>query len=752
MEIFAPAGNFESLKQAVQSGADCVYLGLDSFNARMRADNFTVETLAQAVELCHLHGTKVFLTLNILVKPNEFDKALEVASQAYLCGVDGIICADFGLSSLLAQHLPDCDIVFSTQANVQNSEGCTVSKQLGINSLVLSREIDKKTVIDIRKNHPEINLEYFVQGALCVSVSGQCQMSSAVDAYSGNRGQCKQPCRQAYSCYFDGKKTNEGYLLSTKDLFLADKIDELKQLGINRIKIEGRNRRKEYVGQATEVYRKAIDGKTLTNDDITNLKKMFNRGDFTQGYMYEPDMGKIMYPYSQGHKGLEVGQIEVVKDKFCIATTKQKFKSGDAFKIFRNNIEVGNAVFAEEQKGKIKLSYSGKIKAGDKISVTTDSALLEQYAQLTKKVGVVLQIEAYENLPVKCTAICKGKTFTFESDFVCDIAQNNPTSSDEIAKQMSKLGDTQFTILDIVVKSGHIFLPKSKINEFRRNIFDQISKKLTHLDRTHPTFNKPQIDKTSCKNMVAVCISAPNQMPFAQNCDVVIVKPKEYTKQFLSQFEGKFYLDLPNFALKDDVELLKKLIAEIPNITGISANSLYAIDLAKQFDKKLFLNQGMNIFNDYTTNLWKDAHFAYSNELSINEISSFKNQNGFVYAEGYNVCMTLAHCPVQVNFKCTCKNCKYKGDLTYKDKLGNEFLIKRKRLSKCYFELLNGHRLSGFEKLTQNHNFYLNLCDLNEEKTKTIIDSYITFAKTGAKNSFGFAEKTTNGHLFKNVK
>ena len=752
MEIFAPAGNFESLKQAVQSGADCVYLGLDSFNARMKADNFTAETLAQAVQLCHLYGTKVFLTLNILVKPNEFEKALDVASQAYMCGVDGIICADFGLCELLAKHLPGCDVVFSTQANVQNSEGCAVSKQLGINSLVLSREIDKKTVLDVRKNHPDINIEYFVQGALCVSVSGQCQMSSAVDAYSGNRGQCKQPCRQNYSCFSDGKKINEGYLLSTKDLCLADKIGELKQLGINRVKIEGRNRRKEYVGQATEVYRKAIDGKTITQNDYSNLKKMFNRGDYTKGYMYEADFGKIIYPHSQGHKGLEVGKIDVVKDKFCIASVNQKFKSEDAFKIFRNNIEVGNAVFAEDQNGKIKLSYSGKIKPGDKLNVTTQSALLEQYADLTKKIGANVQVDAKVGQPIKCIVTCKNQTFLFESNFVCDKAQNNPTSSQEIAKQMAKLGDTQFTILDIVVKNDDIFVPKSKINEFRRQIFEQLAQKLTCFEREKPNYNLPQIESKTHQNLVAVCISHPEQVAFVTDCDYIIVKPQEYAKAFLDKFDCRFYLDLPNFALKDDVDLLKKLVAENDNIIGISANSLYAIEIAKQFDKKLFLNVGMNIFNDYSANLWKDAPFVYSNELTINEISTFKNQNGFVYAEGYNVCMTLAHCPVQVNFKCTCKNCKYKGDLVYKDKLGNEFLIKRKRLSKCYFELLNGHRLSGFEKLSQNHNFYLNLCGLDSEKTQTITNAYTTFAKTGVKNSFGFAEKTTNGHLFKNVK
>ncbi|MBQ9715164.1 MAG: DUF3656 domain-containing protein, partial [Clostridia bacterium] len=506
------------------------------------------------------------------------------------------------------------------------------------------------------------------------------------------------------------------------------------------------------VGQATEVYRKAIDGKTITQNDYSNLKKMFNRGDYTKGYMYEADFGKIMYPHSQGHKGLEVGKIDVVKDKFCIASVNQKFKSGDAFKIFRNNIEVGNAVFAEDQNGKIKLSYSGKIKPGDKLNVTTQSALLEQYADLTKKIGANVQVDAKVGQPIKCIVTCKNQTFLFESNFVCDKAQNNPTSSQEIAKQMAKLGDTQFTILDIVVKNDDIFVPKSKINEFRRQIFEQLAQKLTCFEREKPNYNLPQTESKTHQNLVAVCISHPEQVAFVTDCDYIIVKPQEYAKAFLDKFDCRFYLDLPNFALKDDVDLLKKLVAENDNIIGISANSLYGTEIAKQFDKKLFLNVGMNIFNDYSANLWKDAPFVYSNELTINEISTFKNQNGFVYAEGYNVCMTLAHCPVQVNFKCTCKNCKYKGDLVYKDKLGNEFLIKRKRLSKCYFELLNGHRLSGFEKLSQNHNFYLNLCGLDSEKTQTITNAYTTFAKTGVKNSFDFAEKTTNGHLFKNVK
>jgi len=752
MEIFAPAGNFESLKQAVQSGADCVYLGLDSFNARMKADNFTVETLAQAVRLCHLHGTKVFLTLNILVKPGEFNNALEVAKQAYMCGIDGIICADFGLASILTKYLPECDVVFSTQANIQNTEGCLISKDLGINSVVLSREIDEETILDIKSNCPDMNFEYFVQGALCVAVSGQCQMSSAVDMFSGNRGQCKQPCRQIYSCYHGSKKIKEGYLLSTKDLCLYDKIDHLKKLGINRIKIEGRNRRKEYVGQATEVYRKAIDGKIVSKTDFSNLKKMFNRGDYTTGYMYEENSANIMYPFSQGHKGLEVGKIVQLKDKFCIATCNSTFQKGDAFKIFRNNIEVGNAIFSNMQNGKLFLSYSGNLKPGDKVHVTTDTSLLNQYSQLNKKVSISLTVEAYPNAPIRCSCICNDSTIYLESDFVCDEAINNPTTTDEIIKQLSKLGDTEFTISNIVVKSGNVFLPKSKINEFRRQLIEKLAKELVPNNRQTPVFMLQKIDRSNAENKVAICISSPTQVVSAKKCDFIIVKPHEYTKQFIAQFDDEFYLDLPNFALKRDVDLLRDLILSNKNIIGVSANSLYGIQLAKELNKKLFLGQGMNIFNDYSADLWKNVPFIYSNELTLNEIEYFKNQSGFIYAEGYNVCMTLAHCPIQVNFNCNCKNCKYSGDLTYKDKFGNEFLIKRKKLSKCYFELHNGHRLSSFEKLNRNHNFYINLCDIDEEKTKIITEAYTTFAKEGIKNNFSFAEKTTNGHINKSVK
>lgn len=747
-----------SLKQAVQSGADCVYLGLDSFNARMKADNFTLETLDEVVKLCHLFDTKVFLTLNILIKPDEFNQAADLAAKAYAKGVDGIICADFGLSALLAKTLDGCDIVFSTQANIQNSEGCREAQNLGINSVVLSRETDRQTIQDIRKNFPDINLEYFAHGALCVSVSGQCRMSSAVDAYSGNRGQCKQPCRQYYSCYRGEKKVKDGYLLSTKDLCLASEIDDLKKLGINRIKIEGRNRRSEYVGQAAEVYRKATDGKKISADDVRSLKKMYNRGDFTKGYMYNARKSQnIMDSKIQGHKGVECGSITQVKDKFCFASLDGEYSKGDGFKIIRNGVEVGSAVLLDTAKGQARLSYNGNVKQNDKVHITSDNKLLGKYADFTKKLSLDLTITAKSGEPVKCVCKCKNEAVSLESDFICQKAENKPVSTQEIIAQFSKLGDTYFTISNIVVKNDDIFIPKAKLNEFRRNVVESITQQLLQSNRVLPVVKLPQLQQKTDTPKIAARFSSYSQMNMAAKCDIVIARPDIYSKEVLSQFDGLdgYYLDLPNFALKSDVEVLRALLSD-KKIIGISANSLYAVQLAKQYGKKLFLNQGMNIFNDYSANLWQDdvAGFVYADELTLGEIKKFKNQSGFVFAEGQNTCMTLAHCPIQTNFDCTCSNCKYDGkDLSYKDKFGNTFAIKRKKLANCYFEVLNGHRLSAYGKLDKPRGVYLDLANVEAAQCDDIISAYRHFIDCGNKIDFqNYDTEITYGHLFKSVK
>lgn len=759
MEIFAPAGNFDSMLQAVENGADCVYLGMDVFNARMKADNFNPDNFSEAVGICHLFGVKVYLTLNILIKPKEFSEALNVAAFAYNNGADGIICADYGLTAFLAANLPaDCDITFSTQANIQNAEGCLEAKSLGVNSVVVSREVDRETIRDIKTRCPGTSLEYFVQGALCVCVSGQCQLSSAVDVYSGNRGQCKQPCRQYYSAFENGKKLAEGYLLSPKDLSLADKIDELKNLGINRIKIEGRNRRKEYVGESVRIYRKAVNGGKITDNDKIRLKKMFNRGDYTRGYLYEGNSPSLMSTSIQGHKGVKCGVVAKITDKFCLINADYTATKGDAYKIIRLRKEVGSAVCVEILgNNTVKAAFNGKVKEGDAAHITSDNKLLSEFDKFTRKAPLEMIVEARIGNKMLCRCRCDSVEKTVESDFVCEKAVKSPLSSAEIANQLSKLGDTYFTITNIVVDSDDIFVAKSQLNEFRRKIVSRMYSELTASRRQKILLTTKEGAATAADNAgrVAVVISESAQVEAARLCDIIIVSPDVYDSQNIARFDiDAFYLDIPNFLLKKDVDVIKQILSADKRIIGVCANSLGGVYLAKEFSKKLLLGPGMNIFNDYSVGLWKDYgyDFVYSNELSLNEINDFRNKDGFVYAEGNICCMTLAHCPIKLVKNCSCDKCKYHGDITYKDRLNNEFLIKRKVVSKCYFELINTHRLSTCGKIDSRRNFYLNLRGMSAEESKRTIDSYLSLVGGGNNNEIPILKNTTNGHLFKKVK
>ena len=759
MQILAPAGNKDSLKQAIQNGADCVYLGVNEFNARMNAENFSLENFSETVAFCHLFGVKVFLTLNILIKPNEFDNAVKTAISAYEQGVDGIICADFGLAKILAQNLVGCDVVFSTQANIQNTQGCVAAKELGINSVVLSREIDKTTVKNIYETIPDMNLEYFGHGALCVCVSGQCQLSSVAGPYSGNRGQCKQPCRQKYVSYDkNGKVLKEGYLLSAKDLCLIKKLDELKELGINRLKIEGRNRRKEYVGQATKLYRLAVDGKKVGKSEINQLKKVFNRGDFTQGYFYEKNAGNLIYPYVQGHKGLSCGKIVSINKDICKARCEFELKEGDAFKILRNNSEVGNAIyFSSNKDGSFNLKFKGEVRQGDELSITGQTSQLNDFSRFDKSVDVRLVFEAKIGNKMQLSASAKNIEVQCKSDFVCPEAEKSSTSEQEISTQLSKTGDFQFTITNIVIKKDNVFIPKSQLNELRRQTLLKLAKKLTEQNRVSiDDFKLPKIQSKNFSGKSAVVFCSEKQIcNELKSVDILIYKPFDFSKQNVEKvsklLNKEFYLDLPNFATDADVQIIDNLL-DVKNMVGICANSLYAVELAKKHGKKLFLGKGINIFNDFSAQMFdefsNETSFSYSNELTFDEIKQFKDKSGFVPLFGYNCCMTLAHCPIQVNYNCTCENCKYNGDIFYRDTLNNTFNIKRKRISKCYFELYNGVATNNLGKAV-DYNIIVDICDIDDLSAKSILN-YL--ADRQEKNIPALKFKSTSGHFNKCVK
>lgn len=280
MELLAPAGSMEALRAAVCNGADAVYLGADTFNARMNARNFSAADLQEAVVYCHVRGVKVHLTLNTLVLDREMPRAAELIRLVASCGVDAFIVQDLGVVSLCRQLAPDVPIHASTQMSIHSLEGVMEAAALGCSRVVLARELPAEEIAHICKKSP-VEIEVFVHGALCMCYSGQCYLSSVIGRRSGNRGQCAQPCRLPYGY---GRFESTRYPLSLKDNCLAGELDELRRMGVASIKIEGRMKRPEYVAIVTRAYRTVLNGGKLMPSDLQELETAFSRQGFTDGY------------------------------------------------------------------------------------------------------------------------------------------------------------------------------------------------------------------------------------------------------------------------------------------------------------------------------------------------------------------------------------------------------------------------------------------------------------------------------------
>lgn len=280
MELLAPAGSMEALRAAVCNGADAVYLGADTFNARINARNFSAADLQEAVVYCHVRGVKVHLTLNTLVLDREMPRAAELIRLAASCGVDAFIVQDLGMVLLCRQLAPDVPIHASTQMSIHSLEGVMEAAALGCSRVVLARELPAEEIAHICKKSP-VEIEVFVHGALCMCYSGQCYLSSVIGRRSGNRGQCAQPCRLPYGY---GRFESTRYPLSLKDNCLAGELDELRRMGVASIKIEGRMKRPEYVAIVTRAYRTVLNGGKLMPSDLQELETAFSRQGFTDGY------------------------------------------------------------------------------------------------------------------------------------------------------------------------------------------------------------------------------------------------------------------------------------------------------------------------------------------------------------------------------------------------------------------------------------------------------------------------------------
>lgn len=295
-ELLSPAGSVAAFDAAIEAGADAIYLGLPSFNARINAQNFTPADIGAAISRAHAYGVKVYITLNTLVYDKEIDDFLRTAEVAYLSGADAVIVADLGAASLLREHIPELELHASTQMSGHNTNAARELQRLGFSRMVCAREMSEGDLRTFVKESP-IEAEVFVHGALCVCHSGQCLFSSLVGGRSGNRGECAQPCRLPYG------KSGNAYPLSLKDLSLAAHAHKLIDMGIASFKIEGRMKSPEYVRDVTRIWRRLIDEHRGANSsEMRELAEIFSRGGLTDGYYKKEINTKMLGVRSEGDK------------------------------------------------------------------------------------------------------------------------------------------------------------------------------------------------------------------------------------------------------------------------------------------------------------------------------------------------------------------------------------------------------------------------------------------------------------------
>ncbi|WP_018969588.1 U32 family peptidase [Rubritalea marina] len=495
-ELLSPAGNWDCARAAVANGADAIFFGLSKFNARLRADNFTDADLPELMDFLHAHGVKGFVTMNTLIFTEELAAAEEQLRLLERCGVDAIIVQDLGLAKLCRRVAPSVEIHASTQMTITSPEGLEfIDSIYKLERAVLSREL---SLTEINKFKPSecVPLEVFVHGALCVAYSGQCLTSESLGQRSANRGECAQACRMPYELVVDGETVDMGekrYLLSPQDLAAVDLIPDLVKQGVVSYKIEGRLKTPEYVAAVTRVYRKAIDdavaerASTITDRDRYAMEMTFSRG-LTTGWLAGTNHPYLTHGKFGKKRGVRVGTVENCGSGWIIFNQEGEhgLKAGDGI-VFdageNRNLEQGSRIWAVEGNTlKFHVKHCGinwdRIKPGIVIYKTDDPKLNSEVKALWKNAKLEplrdgLHITVTGTLDSPLTLSCNG--ISVSSSEKLEAAQNRPLSTETLAKQLGRLGQTAYELGSVDNQlEGELILPVSALNRLRRALVEKL--------------------------------------------------------------------------------------------------------------------------------------------------------------------------------------------------------------------------------------------------------------------------------------
>lgn len=776
IELLSPVGEWNSLVSAVQNGANAVYFGADEFNARMNSKNFNREELKKAIEYAKLRNVKTNLTLNILIKNDEFSKAMELVEYAYTCGIDAIIVQDLGLAKAIIKSFPDLEVHSSTQMTVYNLEGARKIQEMGFKRCVLARELSVDEIKHICKN-VNIEIEVFIHGALCICYSGQCLMSSIIGGRSGNRGKCAGTCRLPYSLLNNGKEADKGYLLSSKDVCTLDILPELIQAGVKSFKIEGRMKSPEYVGTVTSVYRKYID---LANsnkpykvqaEDKEKLMQIFNRGGFSTGYL-KGKLGKEMvYKYKPNHMGIYIGKVEHYNPNkgYTKIKLEKELNLGDSISIKDGTCKISELMIGNNniKQGKVGQTVTigriyGKINNGDKVYRTVDINLNREINQRLSKENIKREINCEiiikEDTPIslKVQDITTGIEI-IKTSSVPQKAEKQGLTRERIEEQISKLGNTVFEVANIKIEIGDKLITQiSGINELRRETIQELEEKIRQTFIRKPrkkVEEKEIISKQSISApRVSVCLNSMSEtLEYSklQGIDNIYIplrfftapKLKKQVKEITENFNT--YLLMPAISKSNYEKINIEAILKEYKIAGVVISNISQLETFKNL--KTIANYTMNVMNNHSIKELEDLgieRYTVSPETDKNTILSL---NGNIEKElivyGRTLLMTTEYCAIGIYKNCpgTCEH----GTFKLKDRMGFEFPIYTDRIN-CN-NLIYNSKITSIEWKEFNPNtIRIDILDETIEE----INSIVNIHKQGKRLE---GQNYTNGNLNKEI-
>lgn len=701
-EILAPAGSLESFNAAISAGADAIYVGGLKFGARAYANNFDEETLIDSIKRAHLHGVKVYLTTNTLIKNNElYNEYYDFLSPYYEIGLDAVIVQDFGLMSFIHKEFPDIEIHASTQCSLFTHFCANELREMfNITRLVPARELSIEQIRKLRKN-TNLEIEVFTHGALCYCYSGKCLMSSLCGGRSGNRGRCAQPCRHLYSYDNSNRK---GYYLSTKDLCSINNIDKLIEAGVDSFKIEGRMKKPEYVALCTALYKKYTNlyydlGSDKYREyikkhqdefekDVISLSDIYNRGGFSDGYFNQHNGNNMMCFDRPNHFGTFAGFVEESSKKSCSIRLAQDIGAHDVLEI-RGNSQKNYYEFTTKNcfsKGdllKTNITPGIIIKKGQQVFRTRNQILLDEINSNTnniKRIPLRMEFIAKKNDKSVLKAYCDDISVQCSGNEV-QKAQSSPVSKDRLISQLTKLGNTEFVCQNINIDcDDDIFIPMGEINELRRNTILKLIKefekkysrdlvkretriKQAYLKKEKYSINDivfhVSINDTKISNQVISLLCNNKMIKFVHFC---MSKDKNYNRNILDKLVSNRkvpVIKLPEILTYDNCDIVMECVEDIMNWSEAmyevnNPDSLVLLKKTGVTEDKIIIGPSVYCFNDYSLEVFENMadYISLPYELAFNEIPTKQ-----ACPEKTEVLMTvLGHIPTMVSAQCVKKN------------------------------------------------------------------------------------------------